>query len=89
MCHTPGAMAPVPDVPASHAERPNETCQWCHAADAGIQTTDPPAIAHDTAGRDNCLMCHTPGAMAPVPDVPASHEGRGNEHCGMCHKPAG
>ena len=77
MCHTAGAMEPVPDVPASHA------------ADADIQTADPPAIAHDTAGRDNCLMCHTPGAMEPVPDVPASHEGRGIEHCGMCHKPAG
>ncbi len=56
MCHTPGAMEPVPDVPASHGDRPNETCMWCHAPDAGIQSADPPAITHDTAGRDNCLM---------------------------------
>lgn len=89
MCHTAGVMEPVPDVPASHGDRPNETCLWCHAPDAGIQSADPPAIPHDLAGRDNCLMCHTPGAMEPVPDTPATHEGRGNEYCGMCHKPAG
>jgi hypothetical protein len=89
MCHTPGAMEQVPDVPASHGDRTSETCMWCHASDAGIQTADPPAISHDLAGRDNCLMCHTAGVMEPVPDVPATHEGRGGEHCRMCHNPAG
>jgi hypothetical protein len=89
MCHTAGVMEPVPDVPADHGERPNDTCVWCHAPDAEIQGAEPPAISHDLAGRDNCLMCHTPGVMEPVPDVPATHEGRGSEHCRMCHNPAG
>jgi hypothetical protein len=87
MCHS-GAMPNAPGVPESHAERPNETCLWCHAADAGIQTATPPAIAHDPAGRENCMMCHS-GTMPNVPGVPATHEGRGNEHCTMCHRPAG
>jgi hypothetical protein len=86
MCHTAGAMEPVPDVPASHEGRTNEMCQWCHAPDSPMITTDVKAIGHDLEGRDNCLMCHTAGAMEPVPDVPASHEGRGNEHCQLCHK---
>lgn len=88
MCHTPGAMEPVPDVPANHDGRPNEACLWCHAADAEIQTADPPAISHALEGRDNCLMCHTAGAMEPVPDVPAKHEGIGNQYCRLCHQPA-
>lgn len=89
MCHTPGAMEPVPDAPASHAGRTNDTCLWCHATDSPMVTGAAPAIPHDTEGRDQCLMCHTAGAMEPVPDVPASHEGRKNEHCGLCHHPAG
>lgn len=88
MCHTPGAMEPVPDVPASHAERPNETCLWCHDPNAAVQTTEPRVIPHDVEGRETCLMCHTPGAMEPVPDVPASHEGRADKYCRLCHNPA-
>lgn len=45
------------------------------------------AAAHDLAGKENCMMCHTPGVMEPVPDTPASHEGRVNEQCGWCHAP--
>jgi len=30
MCHAAGVMPPVPDVPASHEGRGNETCGWCH-----------------------------------------------------------
>ena len=56
------------------------------AAPLSGQAARPKATIHDIAGRDNCLMCHTAGAMEPVPDVPASHEGRGNEHCQLCHK---
>jgi hypothetical protein len=89
MCHTAGAMAPVPDVPESHADRNNDTCLWCHATDASVQTTTPSTTPHDTAGKENCLMCHTPGAMAPVPDVPESHAGRGSETCLWCHKTGG
>lgn len=89
MCHTPGAMEPVPDVPESHAGRPDETCLWCHAADAAIQTKDPKVIPHELEGRAACLMCHTPGAMEPVPDAPADHEGRTDEYCTLCHSTAG
>ena len=89
MCHTPGVMAPVPDVPASHEGPGIESCQWCHAADSPMQGDGATQTSHDLAGKDNCLMCHTPGAMAPVPDVPASHEGRGNESCLWCHTPVG
>ena len=89
MCHTPGVMEPVPDVPADHGERPNDACVLCHAPDAEIRSADPPAIPHDLAGRENCLMCHTAGVMEPVPDVPAKHEGITNEYCGLCHKTAG
>lgn len=51
-------------------------------AQAQIITT---AMSHDTAGKENCMMCHAVGVMPPVPDVPANHEGRGNETCLWCH----
>jgi len=89
MCHRVGAMEPVTDVPPSHADRTSITCLWCHGPESPVLTTDPPVIPHDLAGRDNCLMCHAPGAMEPVPDTPANHVGRENTHCPMCHKPAG
>ena len=85
MCHQIGAMEPVTDVPPSHAERASITCLWCHGPESPLLTTDPPVITHDIAGRDDCLMCHTPGAMEPVPDTPANHEGRESTHCRMCH----
>jgi hypothetical protein len=83
MCHS-GNMPNVPGVPASHAERPNETCLWCHAPDAAIQTAEPPAIPHTLQGRANCMMCHS-GAMQAVPGVPDDHEGRDVKYCTMCH----
>ena len=89
MCHTAGAMAPVPDVPESHADRTSETCLWCHAPDSPMQTVTPTTTPHDTAGKENCLMCHTAGAMAPVPDVPESHAGRTSETCLWCHTVGG
>lgn len=87
MCHRAGAMEPVPDVPASHDGRANDVCAWCHAADSPMLAYDVKAVGHELAGRDDCLMCHRAGAMEPVPDVPADHEGRANEHCKMCHPP--
>ncbi len=84
MCHS-GTMPNVPGVPASHAERPNEICQWCHAPDAEMLTKDPKTVSHELEGRDNCLMCHKAGAMEAVPDAPASHEGREIKWCSMCH----
>jgi hypothetical protein len=84
MCHS-GTLPNIPGVPASHAERPNEVCQWCHAPEAEMQTKTPKAITHTLEGRDNCLMCHKPGALEAVPDAPASHEGREVKWCSMCH----
>ncbi len=88
MCHKAGAMEAVPNVPANHEGRPNETCLWCHGKDAPVQTAAPKAIPHSLEGRNMCLMCHKPGAMAPVPDAPASHQGITEQYCQMCHKPA-
>lgn len=87
-CHS-GAMEAIPGVPDTHADRPDETCLWCHAADAEIQTTAPNTIAHDLEGRSACLMCHAAGAMEAIPDVPASHEGRADQFCTLCHQTAG
>lgn len=86
MCHRPGAMEMVTDAPANHAGRESVTCLWCHGSDARVRTVDPPTFAHDLAGRDNCLMCHAPGAMEPVPDTPQDHGGRESKHCLMCHR---
>ena len=45
----------------------------------------PPAIPHDLAGRDNCLLCHNPdGGVKPAPK---DHVGRTSEQCQACHKP--
>ncbi len=88
MCHKAGAIEPVPDVPANHVDRPSEICLMCHAPDAAVQTTAPVAVPHSLEGRDDCLMCHTVGAMEPVPDVPEDHVGRENAYCTLCHQPA-
>jgi hypothetical protein len=86
-CHG-GAMEAIPGVPASHTSRTNDTCLWCHAADAEIQTTDPKTIQHDLEGRSACLMCHAAGAMEAIPDVPPTHEGRTDQYCTLCHQMA-
>jgi hypothetical protein len=88
MCHQVGAMDAVTEVPPSHADRANKTCMWCHGADSPLQTTDPALILHDLAGRDDCLMCHAPGAMEGVTETPANHEGRESSDCMMCHRQA-
>lgn len=87
MCHKAGVMEPVPDVPASHADRPDATCLWCHGPDAAMLTKDASAIPHDLEGKAQCTMCHS-GAMPNIPGTPADHEGRGIEYCQLCHKPA-
>jgi hypothetical protein len=87
MCHAVGVMEPVPDVPADHEGRTNDQCQMCHAPDSPMVTMGAPAMGHDPAGKENCMMCHAVGVMEPVPDVPADHEGRTNEMCTWCHKP--
>ena len=88
MCHKAGMMEAVPDVPADHAEWPNDICMDCHAKDAAVQTTAPPAITHPLEGRAACAMCHAPGKMEAVPDMPADHEGRADQYCTICHAPS-
>lgn len=87
MCHAVGVMKAVPDVPADHKDRTNETCLWCHGPDAAMQTKTPKEIPHSLTGHSNCMMCHKPGVLANVPDVPADHAGRANTTCQMCHHP--
>ena len=49
------------------------------------ESEGPPAIPHELAGRDNCLVCHNPdGGMKPAP---ANHAGRTADTCQTCHKP--
>ena len=49
------------------------------------ETAGPPAIPHEVAGRDNCLMCHDPNTgMKPAP---ADHAGRTADTCQTCHQP--
>lgn len=55
------------------------------AAPASAQMDGLIAVSHDVEGRADCLMCHTPGRMEPVPDAPASHEGRTSDVCLWCH----
>jgi hypothetical protein len=57
--------------------------QPAHAQAAAAQAK-PPAMVHDKAGRDNCLMCHG-GTMEGMKAVPANHKGRANETCLLCH----
>jgi hypothetical protein len=90
MCHTAGAMAPVPDVPANHKDWTNPSCQWCHSATSPLQANPvASATSHDLAGKANCLMCHAAGVMPPVPDAPANHKDLPNESCLICHNPSG
>ncbi len=44
-----------------------------------------PRIPHTLDGRDNCLSCHGPQGVKPVP---ADHAGRTNDMCRACHQPA-
>lgn len=88
MCHAPGVMEPVPDIPESHKGRSVETCLWCHGPQSDMVTKGAPLIPHDLEGKANCLMCHAAGVMPQVPDIPENHEGRTVEMCQWCHKTA-
>ncbi len=49
-----------------------------------VQQVMPSAVAHDTAGKEACMVCHAIGA-SPVLDVPADHDGRADKTCMWCH----
>ena len=42
------------------------------------------SIPHDIPGKEQCLTCHGPQGVKPVP---ANHEGRPNDSCQVCHRP--
>jgi hypothetical protein len=86
MCHS-GAMEGIKAMPASHEGWENDVCLMCHAKDSPLQSASPPAVPHDTAGREQCLLCHG-GTMEGMKAAPASHKGFDNKACTMCHKPA-
>jgi len=97
-CHGPEGIKPWPE---DHAAFTSGICANCHqppqpaGAPAATSTPEddesesesegPPAIPHELAGRDNCLVCHSPdGSMKPAP---ANHAGRTVDTCKTCHKP--
>ncbi len=41
-------------------------------------------MKHEIAGKEQCLTCHGPTGVTPMP---ANHEGRPVESCLICHKP--
>jgi hypothetical protein len=86
MCHKTGVMEAVPDAPASHVDRPNEACLWCHAADAAIQTKEAKAITHSLEGKAQCMMCHS-GKLEGMPAAPEDHSDRDVKYCTLCHTP--
>jgi formate dehydrogenase gamma subunit len=42
------------------------------------------AMKHEIAGKEQCLTCHGPKGISPMP---SNHEGRPQESCLVCHKP--
>jgi hypothetical protein len=75
---TPVVITPT-TAPASATETPEAGAT---PAPSGI-----PAIPHEIAGREQCLLCHDPaGNIRPAPQ---DHVGRTADTCQMCHKPIG
>jgi len=98
LCHGPDKMKPAPD---NHAAFTTDLCIMCHqpegegdgpapapaAEDEGEMEGEgaAPAIPHELAERENCLVCHAPeGGLKPAP---ADHAGRTNDMCQTCHQP--
>lgn len=98
LCHGPEKMKPAPD---NHAAFTTDLCIMCHqpegegdgpapapaAEDEGEMEGEgaAPAIPHELAERENCLVCHAPeGGLKPAP---ADHAGRTNDMCQTCHQP--
>ena len=42
------------------------------------------AMKHEIVGKEQCLTCHGPKGISPMP---SNHEGRPQESCLVCHKP--
>jgi hypothetical protein len=83
-CHTatveeaPVVITPTPE-PAAAPGTPESP--------APPGPSGPPAIPHEVAGREQCLMCHDPaGNVRPAPQSHASYT---DDMCQMCHQPGG
>ncbi|MCP4538271.1 MAG: hypothetical protein GY832_14115 [Chloroflexi bacterium] len=77
LCH---AIAAVYPFPADHTERPNSTCQLCHAIE-GKMGALPLPVKHSVEGRGDCLQCHT------IDIQPESHQEAQftSQDCLLCH----
>ena len=77
-CHQPPQTGGEPeDTSTSEDDKSSDESEG--------ESEGPPAIPHDLAGRDDCLMCHNPdGGMKPAP---ANHAGRTADTCQTCHQP--
>lgn len=98
-CHGAGQLKPFP---ANHAGYTPDICTSCHqpaqtgsGTGTGQAAATPAAAApilpanHDLTSsvfKDNCLTCHGPDKMKPVP---ATHSSYTVDTCTTCHKAAG
>jgi hypothetical protein len=77
--------APAATTASAAAAATPTTAAAASPTAAAVPAGGLPAIPHDLAGRDNCLLCHNPdGGVKPAPK---DHAGRSNELCQGCHKP--
>ena len=53
---------------------------------APTNTSEPPSLPSDHAGRTVCTVCHASG-VGGAPKLPADHAGRDDTMCLACHKP--
>jgi len=66
----------------------SDRCQDCHTPEGFKESAQKvlsaaPPVPHSLDARQNCLACHSPGTLQPVP---ADHTGRPNETCMQCHQ---
>ncbi len=82
LCHeqAPGRPAgfPVVELATHYGGAP---CMGCHEPH-GVVATRPPHISHQIEGIPECIACHAPDALKPVP---VGHEPAADAVCRQCH----
>jgi len=78
------ACVSTPEANVPEAAAAGVLAQEAPTQEAATPDVKPGGITHDAAGKEECLVCHAPGAT-PITDVTPTHEGRGNESCMWCH----